>query len=151
MGLRAAIGAVGAAMLGATCAVTMCAGCAAPASTASHSAHQAQVTHLVTPAHIAVATGRPRHFCAYRIDTPTAAEQVAINRYWTPLARSALTMASQGKMWVSVPKRHLSPAQHQALRRAEWAERIFSPKPRLACAHLPSGRAPHRASMTPSQ
>jgi hypothetical protein len=50
-----------------------------------------------------------------------------------------------------VPKRHLSPAQHQALRRAEWAERIFSPKPRLACAHLPSGRAPHRASMTPSQ
>jgi hypothetical protein len=148
MGLRATNGAVGAAMLGIACAVTMCAGCAAP-GTASHSAHQAQVTHLVTPAHIAVASGRPRHFCAYRIATPTAAEQAAINRYWTPLARSALKTVSQGKMSVSVPKQHLSPPQRQALRQAERAQRTFSPKPRLVCEQVPSGRAPHRAPVKP--
>jgi hypothetical protein len=151
MGLRATNGAVGAAMLGVACAVTMCAGCGTPAATASHPARQAQVTYLVTPARIAVASGRPRHFCAYRIATPTAAEQAAVNRYWTPLARSALRTVSQGKMSVSVPKRHLSPAQRQALGRAEWAQRAFSPRPRLFCEQVPSGKAPRRAPMTPSQ
>ena len=84
----------------------------------------------------------PSRFCAYEIRTPTPAEIAAINRYWTPLARSAVRLVSRGKMLVEAPKRLLRPAQRQALRRAEWAWRAFSPKPRLVCLRLPTGRGP---------
>jgi hypothetical protein len=144
MGLRGTNGAIGAVVLGAACAVTaMCsAGCAVTASAASQSP---------ALAHIAAATASARRYCAYEIAAPTAAEESAINRFWTPLARSALTTASQGKMLVQVPKRHLSPAQRRALRRAEWAERTFSPKPRLVCEQAPSAGTPRSARSRPSQ
>jgi hypothetical protein len=90
-------------------------------------------------------TGR---FCAYQISTPTPAEIAAINRYWTPLARSAVRLVSRGKMLVEAPKQHLSRAQRQALRRAEWAWRAFAPRPKLVCVRLPTlrGSRSHRAS-----
>jgi hypothetical protein len=124
--------AVCAAMLSVACGLMVCltAGCtAASASIASRSSP------------VAVRTAASR-FCADEIRTPTAAEIAAINRYWTPLARSAVRLVSRGKMLVEAPKRHLSPAQRQALRRAEWAWRAFSPKPRLVCLRLPTGRGP---------
>jgi hypothetical protein len=88
---------------------------------------------------------QPGRFCAYEIRTPTPGEIAAINRYWTPLARSAVKLVSRGKMLVEAPKQHLSPAQRQALRRAEWAWREFSPKPRLVCLRLPAGQGGRRA------
>jgi hypothetical protein len=124
-----------AAMLSVACALAVCltAGCtAASASLASHSSP-------------AAAKSAPSRFCAYEIRTPSAAEIAAINRYWTPLARSAVRLVSRGKMLVEAPKRHLSPAQRQALRRAEWAWRAFSPKPRLVCLRLPTGQGGRKA------
>lgn len=91
--------------------------------------------------HMAVNKSSPKRFCAYEISVPTAAEDAAINHYWTPQARSAIKIVSEGKMAVPVPKAHLTQAQRRALRRAEWAEREFSPKPRLVCVHIPSGRS----------
>lgn len=87
-------------------------------------------------AHAAAKTA-PRRYCADEITTLTAAEQEAINRYWTPLARSALVLVSRSKMTIRVPRQHLSGAQRQALQRAERAERTFSPKPKLICGRLP--------------
>jgi hypothetical protein len=124
-----------AAMLSVVCGLVVCltAGCtAASASLASRSSPETVTT-------------APRRFCAYEIRTPTAAEIAAINRYWTPLARSAVRLVSRGKMLVEAPKRHLSPAQRQALRRAEWAWRAFAPKPRLVCLRLPASQGGRRA------
>jgi hypothetical protein len=121
-----------AAMLSVVCGLMVCltAGCtAASASLASRSSSESVRT-------------APSRFCAYEIRTPTSAEIAAINRYWTPLARSALRLVSRGKMLVEAPKRHLTPAQRQALRQAEWAWRAFSPKPKLVCLRLPTGRGP---------
>jgi hypothetical protein len=115
-----------AAMLIVICGFT--AGCADTASSAPHSL-----------AHVATANSNSKRFCAYQISAATASENAAINHYWTPLARSAIKFVSQGKMSVPVPKQHLTGSQRRALRRAEWAERAFSPKPRLICAQLPSG------------
>jgi len=123
-----------AAVLSAVCGFMVCltAGCtAASASLAPRSSREAVKTV-------------PGRFCAYEIRTPTAAEIAAINRYWTPLARSAVRLVSRGKMLVETPKRHLSPAQRQALRRAEWAWRAFAPKPRLVCLRLPTGQGARR-------
>jgi hypothetical protein len=130
MGVRSTGRIVCAAMLSIACGLMVCltAGCtAASASPASHSSREA------------VQTG-PSRFCGYEIRTPTPAEIAAINRYWTPLARSAVRLVSRGKMLVEAPKRHLSPAQRRALRRAEWAWRAFAPKPRLVCLRVPAGR-----------
>jgi hypothetical protein len=124
-----------AAMLSVVCGLVVCltAGCtAASASLASRSSPEAVKT-------------APSRFCAYEIRTPTAAEIATINRYWTPLARSAVRLVSRGKMLVEAPKRHLSPAQRQALRRAEWAWRAFTPKPRLVCLRLPTSPGARRA------
>ena len=121
-----------AAMLSVVCGLMVCltAGCTtASASLASRSSSEAVTT-------------APSRFCAYEIRTPTSAEIAAINRYWTPLARSAVRLVSRGKMLVEAPKRHLTPAQREALRRAEWAWRAFSPKPKLVCVRLPAGRGP---------
>jgi len=118
-----------AAMLSIACGLMVCliAGCtAASASLASRSSETVKTA--------------PSRFCAYEIRTPTSAEIAAINRYWTPLARSAVRPVSRGKMLVEAPKRHLTPAQRQALLRAEWAWREFSPKPQLVCLRLPAGR-----------
>ena len=126
---------VGTAMLSVVCALTVCltAGCtAANASPASRSSREAVKT-------------APSRFCAYQIRTPTAAEIAAINRYWTPLARSAVRLVSRGKMLVEAPKRHLSPAQRRALHRAQWAWRAFAPKPRLVCLRLPASQSGRRA------
>ena len=81
-------------------------------------------------------------FCADEIAAPTPAEQAKIDRYWTPLARSALTVVSQGKMAVPEPKQHLTRAQRRALARAEWAGHAFAPKPRLVCERVLPGRVP---------
>jgi hypothetical protein len=121
-----------AATLSVACALVVCltAGCtAATASPASRSSSEAVKT-------------APGRFCAYEIRTPTSAQIAAINRYWTPLARSAVRLVSRGKMLVEAPKRHLTPAQRQALRRAVWAWREFSPKPQLVCLRLPTVRGP---------
>jgi hypothetical protein len=120
-----------AAMLSVACVLMVCltAGCtAASASLASRSSETVKAA--------------PSRFCAYEIRTPTSAEIATINRYWTPLARSALRLVSRGKMLVEAPKPRLTPAQRQALRRAEWAWREFSPKPQLVCLRLPAGRGP---------
>jgi hypothetical protein len=124
-----------AAMLSIACGLMIClaAGCtAASASQASRSSREA------------VQTG-PGRLCAYEIRTLTPAEIAAINRYWTPLARSAVRLISRGKMLVEAPKPHLSPAQRRALRRAEWAWRAFAPKPRLVCLRAPTGHRGRRA------
>jgi hypothetical protein len=121
-----------AAMLSVACGLAVCltaGSTAASASLASRSTSEAVKT-------------APSRFCAYEIRTPTSAEIAAINRYWTPLARSALRLVSRGKMLVEAPKPHLSPAQRQALRRAEWAWGAFSPKPKLVCLRLPPARGP---------
>jgi hypothetical protein len=133
------------AMLSAACGLMVCltAGCtAASASFASRSSPVAVRTSRSSP--VAVRTV-PSRFCAYEIRTPTAAEIAAINRYWTPLARSAVRLVSRGKMLVEAPKRHLSPAQRQALRRAEWAWRAFAPRPMLVCLRVPAGQGDPRA------
>jgi hypothetical protein len=102
-------------------------------------------TSLASRSYAEALKAAPSRFCAYEIRTPTAAEITTINRYWTPLARSAVRLVSRGKMLVETPKRHLSPAQRQALRRAEWAWRAFAPKPRLVCLRLPKGQGARRA------
>jgi len=51
----------------------------------------------------------------------------------------------KGKMAVTVPREHLSLSQRRALRLAEWAERAFSPKPKLLCVHIPAHGAPSHA------
>jgi hypothetical protein len=117
-----------AAMLIVICGFT--AGCADTASTAPHSVAQ-----------VATTNNDSKRFCAYQITAATASEDATINHYWTPLARSAIKFVSQGKMSVPVAKPHLTHSQWRALRRAEWAQRAFSPKPRLICAQLPSGHS----------
>jgi hypothetical protein len=136
--LRNAAGLIGAGILSAACALA--AGCGAAGSTAPHAAVVA-ATHR---------TGTHR-FCVDEIATPTATELARINRYWTPLARSALTVVSEGKMSVAVPKKHLTGAQRRALRLAEWAERTFSPKPKVVCEPLPAGGVPASAPAMPPQ
>jgi hypothetical protein len=113
--------AVCAAMLSVACGLIIC-------LTAGWTAASASLAPRSSP--VAGRTA-PSRFCAYEIRTPTAAEMAAINRYWTPLARSAVRLVTRGKMLVEAPKRHLSPAQRRALRRAEWAWRTFAPRPRL--------------------
>ena len=73
------------------------------------------------------------------------AQADAVNRYWTPLARSAVRTVSKGKMSVTVPKQHLTSPQRRALQLAEWAERAFLPKPTLVCVHIPAPGAPSHA------
>ena len=111
----------------------LCAGCGTEGSLASGS----------SPAPTEAA---PHEFCAYEIRALTAAEIAAINRYWTPLARSAVMLVRRGKMLVPAPKKHLTPAQRGALRRAEWAWRTFAPKPELVCSPTPAGRKASGAS-----
>jgi hypothetical protein len=108
------------------CAFT--AGCAGAVNAAGHA-----VVHVA-------ATKSSRRFCAYEISLPTKADAAAINRYWTPLARSAIEIVSEGKMAAPVPRKHLTEAQRRALRLAEWAERAFAPKPKLVCVRLPQAR-----------
>lgn len=118
--------AICAAMLSVACGLIVCltAGCTV-----------ASASLVSRPSPVAVKS----RFCADEIRAPTAAEIAAINRYWTPLARSAVRLVSRGKMLVETPKRHLSPAQRQALRQAEWAWRTFAPRPRLVCVRVPAG------------
>jgi hypothetical protein len=123
--LHGTAGAVCAGMLSIACGLA--AGCAVTGSGALH-----------TAAKVAAKPATQR-YCADEINTPTPAEIAAINRYWTPLARSAVTVVNQGKMAVSVPKKDLSPAQRSALRRAEWAWQAFGPKPRLVCEQISPG------------
>jgi hypothetical protein len=117
-----------AAVLGVICGFG--AGCADAANTATRP----------LAIHVTTDKGDSKRFCAYEIFTPTAAEVREISRYWTPLARSAMRVVSRGKMTVTVPKEHLTLSQRQALRLAEWAERAYSPKPRLVCVQLPARR-----------
>jgi len=120
-----------AAMLSAACtAVAACAGYGVAAAGTSAFA-----------AHPAAAHATPTRYCAYEIATPTAAEVAAIERYWTPVARSAVAYVSQGKMIIAVPKRRLTRPQRLALRRLRWAERAFPPRPRLVCEQLAPGGA----------
>ena len=114
------------AMLCIVCGFT--AGCADAVDAAAHAV-----------SHVAVAKSAKR-FCAYEISLPTTADDAAINRYWTRLARSAMVTVSEGKMAVLVPRKHLTPSQRRALRLAERAERALAPKPRLVCVRLPQVR-----------
>jgi hypothetical protein len=134
--LRSSGGVIGAGLL--TVACGLAAGCGAVASTAPHAAVAA-----------AKAKTKAHRFCVDEIGAPTAAQQAEINRYWTPLARSALTVVSQGKMSVTVPKKHLTRAQRRALRLAEWAEHRFAPKPKLMCERVPAGGLPTSAPAVP--
>jgi hypothetical protein len=124
--LHGTTGAVCAGVLSIACGLA--AGCAAAGSNPLH-----------TAAKVAPAKPATQRYCAEEINTPTPAEIAAINRYWTPLARSAVTVVSQGKMAVSVPIKDPSPAQHSALLRAERAWQVFGPKPRLVCVQIPAG------------
>jgi hypothetical protein len=110
------------------------AGCADAVDAAAHAV-----------AHVAAAKSTSKRFCAYELSVPTSAQADAVNRYWTPLARSAVRTVSQGKMAVTVPREHLTPSQRRALRLAEWAERAFLPKPKLVCVHIPARGAPSHA------
>jgi hypothetical protein len=121
--------AICAAILSVMCGFT--AGCADAASNASHS-----------PAHVAAEHINPGRFCAYQISAATTEQDAAINRYWTPLARSAVKTVDQGKMAVTVPKQHLTWSQRRALRLAEWADQAFAPKPKLICVQIPPGSTP---------
>jgi hypothetical protein len=118
-----------AAILSVMCGFT--AGCAETANDASHS-----------PAHVAAEHITSRRFCAYQISVATTGQDAAINRYWTPLARSAIKTVDQGKMAVTVPKQHLTRSQRRALRLAEWADRAFAPKPKLVCVQITPGSTP---------
>jgi hypothetical protein len=121
----------------AACAAMLCvicgfgAGCADAVNTVGHSA-----------IHVALEKTDSKRFCAYEISPPNAAEATVINHYWTPLARSALRVVSEGKMAITVPKVHLTRSQRHALRLAEWADHAFSPKPRLICVHVHRHRSP---------
>jgi hypothetical protein len=130
--LHRARSAIGTGLLIGVCGLA--AGCGASGTSASHS--------RVVEANANTAAKR---FCVEELAAPTAAQQAAISRYWTPLARSALTLVSQGKMEVPVPKKHLTRAQRRALEGAEWAERTFGPKPRLECEQTTPGRPPASA------
>jgi hypothetical protein len=127
----------------ATCIALLCiscaftAGCADAVSAAAHA-----VVHVA-------ADKSAKRFCAYEISVPTTANDAAINRYWTPLARSAIEIVSEGKMAVPVPRKHLSLAQRRALRLAEWAERALAPKPRLVCLILPHSVRPKAGTNAP--
>jgi hypothetical protein len=140
--LRGAGGVIGAGILSVACGLA--AGCGVPGGTAPHS-----VAVVAKAKANAKAKAKTQRFCVDEISAATAAEQAAINRYWTPLARSALTVVSQGKMAVTVPKKQLTPAQRRALRRAEWAEQKFGPKPKLVCEQVPAGGAPASAPAVP--
>jgi len=118
----------------------LAAGCAVTGGGALHAAAKVVATRPAT-----------QRFCADQILTPTPAQIAAINRYWTPLARSALTVVSEGKMAVSVPKKHLTPAQRSALRRAEWAWQAFGPKPRLVCVRIPAAAVSADGPAVPPQ
>jgi hypothetical protein len=113
-----------AAILGVICGFT--AGCSDAASNASRS-----------PAHVAAEHINSGRFCAYQISAATTEQDAAINHYWTPLARSAIKIVNQGKMAVTVSRQHLTGPQRRALRRAEWADRAFTPKPKLLCVQIP--------------
>jgi hypothetical protein len=116
------------------------AGCADAVDAAAHAV-----------AHVAAVKDSPKRFCAYELTVPSVAQADAVNHYWTPLARSAVTTVSRGKMSVTVPKEHLTSSQRRALRLAEWAERAFLPKPKLVCVHIPARGAPsHAGSATAS-
>jgi hypothetical protein len=118
-----------AAILGVICVFT--AGCANTADNA-----------LNSPAHVAAEHINLERFCAYQISVATTAQDAAINRYWTPLARSAVKIVSQGKMAVTVPKQHLTRSQRRALRLAEWADHAFAPKPKRICVQISPGSTP---------
>jgi hypothetical protein len=98
-----------------------------------------------SPAHVATAHVNSGRFCAYQISAATTGQDAVINRYWTPLARSAVKIVNQGKMAVSVPKPHLTRSQRRALRLAEWADRVFAPKPKLVCVQIPPNSTPSSA------
>jgi hypothetical protein len=135
--LRIAGGIIGTGILAVACALA--GGCGTVgSSTASHRA-------VVTVRHKA----RSHRFCVDELTEPTAAELAKINRYWTPLARSALTKVSQGKMLVTVPKKHLTPAQRRALNLAYRAEKEFSPKPKVVCEQVTRRGFPTSASAVP--
>ena len=138
IGLRGAGGIIGTGMLAVACALAV--GCGTVGSTAPKAA-------VVAVRHKA----KSHRFCVDEVTEPTAAELAKINRYWTPLARSALTMVSKGKMTVTVPKKHLTRAQRRALNLAYWAERTFSPKPKLVCERVTSGGIPSSATTVPPQ
>jgi hypothetical protein len=110
------------------------AGCADAVDATAHAA-----------AHVAAAKTSSKRFCAYELSVPSTAQADAVNRYWTPLARSAMRTVSKGKMIVTVPRQHLTPSQRRALRLAEWAQRAFLPKPKLVCVHIPAHGAPRQA------
>jgi hypothetical protein len=129
IGLHGTGGVVCAGMLSVACGLA--AGCGVAGTTASHPAADPATTKAKT-----------QRVCAEEISAATAAQEAAINRYWTPLARSAITMVSKGKISVPEPKKHLTRAQRRALLRAEWAERAFGPKPRLVCQQIPAGGVP---------
>lgn len=152
IGLRNTGGAVCAAMLSVACALT--AGCGVTASTASPAVlHLAARTRPARtgPARTGSARTGPTGICADELTSPSKAQQAAIDRYWTPLARSALKLVSEGKMMVSVPKKHLTRAQRQALRRAERAEQALTPKPKLVCVPSPRTRASESAAPASAQ
>ena len=109
------------------------AGCAGTADATAHAV-----------AHVAPAKSS-KQFCAYELSVPSTAQADAVNHYWTPLARSAMRTVSKGKMTVTVPREHLTSSQRRALRRAEWAQRAFLPKPKLVCLHIPARGAPSHA------
>jgi hypothetical protein len=130
--LRRARSAIGTGLLIGACGLA--AGCGVSGTSAPHSRVVEAKAHSAE-----------KRFCVEELAAPTAAQQAAISRYWTPLVRSALTLVSQGKMEVPVPKKHLTSAQRRALERAEWAERTFGPKPRLECEQRTRGRVPASA------
>jgi hypothetical protein len=138
--LRGAGGIVGTGILAVACALA--AGCGTVGSSSSH-ASVAAATHK--------AKAKAHRFCVDEVTEPTAAELAKINRYWTPLARSALTTVSQGKMLVTVPKKHLTRAQRRALNLAYWAEKKFSPKPKVVCELVPRSGSPSSAPTVPAQ
>jgi len=134
-----------AAVLGLACGLAMV--CAVTAGCGAGAGTRAAATRPAGHA----ATAGVRRFCADEVTAPTPSEEAAIDRYWTPLARSAIALVSRGKMTVSVPKQHLRPAQELALQRLEWAERTFTPKPRLVCEQLPGGGTATGSSPAPSR
>jgi hypothetical protein len=130
--LRRAGNAIGTGLLIGACGLA--AGCGVPGTSARH--FRVVAANAKTAAH---------RFCVEELTAATPAQEAAVSRYWTALARSALTVASQGKMEVPVPKKHLTLAQRHALERAEWAERTFGPKPKLECEQTAPARLPPSA------
>lgn len=84
-------------------------------------------------------------FCAVEVSPPTAAQEKALRRFWTPLARSAFVVVTQGKMSYLVPRKRLTPAQRRAVRRVEAAERRYAfSRQRRVCAPATGHRAERR-------